>query len=326
MLAVPALGVDRRHDQAAGRPAIQADRYSHRRAERLCPAHADTPRQVLFALCDAQSVLYDRPATDTVTGGLTLEPCARMNCVPGKRRCQREARIRFVYQLHHHDTVTQELGNTRRDRVEDLGEQRPRADLTLDRGQPFQQRLAVAQRSNELCVFVDLPPFHRKRPQQPEREGQYPAHPAQQGDLLGAEAVTGSRQHELGAFIAVDGDDDRLAHPGAWYVDVRAVPESYCEDLRLVRVPGRPPERRHHAATPHEGATIGVERLREALEGVSDREVVIRRGRKHREELRELLRRPVRRSHYILYAKATTTRVWLWKPFNPWVRANSRYV
>ena len=138
MLAVPALGVVRSNHQAACRAALQPDRYRHSRTEWLLPMHAGGAWQVLLVLGNAQPVLADRSASDAVTGGLAVEADFRVGREAGTRSCHGEGGIRFVDELHHHDIVTQELGDAGGDCVQDLGEQRPRTDLTLDRGQSLQ--------------------------------------------------------------------------------------------------------------------------------------------------------------------------------------------
>ena len=224
-----------------------------------------------------------------------------------RRGGDQDARIGRVEQTQRDDVLAQQLTRACDDRVEHVLQRLAGRDGALDPRQPLKQGLLLVQRGEHA--------------QRGEGQPEHLRHRAQQSALLRRPGAAWSGQQQPAAGQVADRDDQGGA--GARSGDQELVAGSQPRQHAGRRPAAPETGARAHLVADDERAHLGLHRLGCLLDDLAEHLLLVGQRGHGDEQLGELLGGPARAGRRSGHATASTTRVWLWKPVGPLVRAIS---
>ena len=177
------------------------------------------------------------------------------------------------------------MGRPGGDGVQNLLQWRPVGDRPLQLGQLLQEPLAFLEFGPEPALL----PEHA---QLPHHEREHPAHPPQQVELLGREAVAGSRHQQLPSWVLLQHRHGRVAGGHAGKIEQPTAALRHQDQVSLGCLAVRKPDGSDQPAAQHDSARLAFQRLGGPLDGNPDRRLLVGARGDGGEELGELLGRP----------------------------------
>ena len=313
------------HHEAADGLAILADRSAGGGPHAEPGQRRQGGRMVEIVLDHDHPVLLQSEPTGSGTHGPARDLLERVQRDAVRSHHSKDARHVWVEEAQADELATDQLGNAGHDHVENFGQRRPVCDHALDGRECLQKPLALADLGRLPLAGAPRRPLALEQTQVAKRQVHDSSHTAQQGPFLAAEWDVAGTSDDNPHLVVVT----QPAGGGAAAAQSRDL-DRVLAGRDPLQQPARHGTRRKadlccKPATDHDRGDFGLDRIRYPLHCQAHHCRTARRRTDGGEELGELLGRPaVQRGH--LQLMASTTRVWLWKPDTPLVRAISPYV